>query len=592
MLIDLTTQSLENLNQSETGICINALLETNVEHYPYFDWVVAHVGGCFPQTVVTRVLACGLQDFILYGFSEDPKSVSPKIQSAECILTYLSISHACNIEKAVFDIFSSSCKDVNEQHVAVVPYLLQLAILSPYLSDIILEQAVKAINDETLAGFSQQSSVWFNKYFGNKEAMMKMIARRVNSCRQGGYALINLLLKYGASNQPDFPREVACQFAELLLNEACGIVQEMPRVMPTEFAFFQNLQPHLHKMCNAISQYDTWQQGICLRVFMLMAHVQGSAVSHEVVALLLQKNQTLKVAPLVQHFLKSVQGLHTDVIEASTHEVLTLQGNNLENALRNLIHLVRTENEAGTELRCKFQTALHSSLSLFPALFFHSGQVPYLAVRLLNSLNVPELIQPRLLAKLIYCGVPHFFAAISTRGKMNQKEAQKLLSTLSGYPNGQALTLRLLMQGVFSEEWKSLFGADLPIAKLNTQSSSNSSSLLIQNRNFCSSVTLPQRHSSVFHAGIIGNGIRNRHHPESKPEPPHGFTNEEIRSNVNLLLDTLSLCCSLNTNGMTQLALLLVEIVSPDVMFNGLVWPDEEFVKVFPEIFATFQIKY
>jgi len=60
------------------------------------------------------------------------------------------------------------------------------------------------------------------------------------------------------------------------------------------------------------------------------------------------------------------------------------------------------------------------------------------------------------------------------------------------------------------------------------------SSLLQQNRNFCSSVTLPQRHSSVFHAGIIGNGIRQAANP---PPPPSttgktatasGLTAEEV----------------------------------------------------------------
>ena len=29
-----------------------------------------------------------------------------------------------------------------------------------------------------------------------------------------------------------------------------------------------------------------------------------------------------------------------------------------------------------------------------------------------------------------------------------------------------------------------------------------------------------------------------------------------------------------------QLALLLVEVVSPDVMYNGLPWPDDDFIKV------------
>ena len=32
--------------------------------------------------------------------------------------------------------------------------------------------------------------------------------------------------------------------------------------------------------------------------------------------------------------------------------------------------------------------------------------------------------------------------------------------------------------------------------------------------------------------------------------------------------------------GATSVSLLLVELVSPDVMYNGLPWPDEDFTKV------------
>lgn len=34
-------------------------------------------------------------------------------------------------------------------------------------------------------------------------------------------------------------------------------------------------------------------------------------------------------------------------------------------------------------------------------------------------------------------------------------------------------------------------------------------------------------------------------------------------------------------DGMTCVSLLLVELVSPDVMYNGLPWPDEDFTKVY-----------
>lgn len=585
MLIDLTTQSLEDLNQSETGACINALLETSVEHSPHFDWVVAHIGGCFPQTVVTRILACGLQDFILYG--TESGNISPKLHSVVGILAHLSFSHATNIQKAVYDLFVTSCTDMTaknittEQHTAVVPYLLQLASLSQDLLDIIVEQGVKAINQDTIPCFTQQSTLWTTKYFNGREALISLMVQQVVRSRQGGLAIVNVLLQYGASHQPPFPREVASEFLEMLLNEAAQIVQNSGRVIPTDVPFLQSLQSHVSSLCQLLLTHDTWQQGAGLRLLTLMALLQGPAVSNHVVTLLLQKKDPIKIVTLIRCYLKSVQGLHSQVVDTSVHEALTFQGRNLENTLLNVLQLVKLEQmtEVGADVRCKFQAALNANLDFFPGLFFQDGQIPHLAVKLLNSIRLPDVIHPRLVAKLAYSSVPHFFTVLSMRGDGNKKEAQKILATLSSYPNGQALILRLLMQGVFSEEWKSLFGSEAQPQK-NLKASTSVSSLLMQNRNFCSSVTLPQRHSSVFHAGIIGNGIRNRHLISAKLEGSNNCNVEEVKEHTSLLLDTLSQCCSYNPGGMTQLSLLLVEIVSPDVMFNGLVWPDEEFTKV------------
>lgn len=48
---------------SNVDVCIDALLDMSVQHSPYFDWFIAHIGSCFPNTIITRVLACGLKDF-------------------------------------------------------------------------------------------------------------------------------------------------------------------------------------------------------------------------------------------------------------------------------------------------------------------------------------------------------------------------------------------------------------------------------------------------------------------------------------------------------------------------------------------------
>lgn len=64
----------------------------------------------------------------------------------------------------------------------------------------------------------------------------------------------------------------------------------------------------------------------------------------------------------------------------------------------------------------------------------------------------------------------------------------------------------------------------------------------------------------------------------------------ELDSRLDGLLNSrvLQACCSnreserypVNLDALTMGSLLLVELVSPDVMYNGLPWPDEEFTKV------------
>lgn len=52
-------------------------------------------------------------------------------------------------------------------------------------------------------------------------------------------------------------------------------------------------------------------------------------------------------------------------------------------------------------------------------------------------------------------------------------------------------------------------------------------------------------------------------------------------------MDVIKACClnspegdKMSLESVTQVSLLLVQFVSPDVMYNGLPWPEEEFSKV------------
>lgn len=52
-----------------------------------------------------------------------------------------------------------------------------------------------------------------------------------------------------------------------------------------------------------------------------------------------------------------------------------------------------------------------------------------------------------------------------------------------------------------------------------------------------------------------------------------------------MFLKAITVCCKQDDNqktidGFTSISLLLVELVTPDVMYNGLPWPDEDFSKI------------
>ncbi|XP_035774814.1 integrator complex subunit 5-like [Anopheles albimanus] len=81
---------------------------------------------------------------------------------------------------------------------------------------------------------------------------------------------------------------------------------------------------------------------------------------------------------------------------------------------------------------------------------------------------------------------------------------------------------------------------------------------------------------TVLHAGIIGQG----------PKVPGRGANGPETTMQNRLLNAIVACCQdvndhqATIDGFSYLSLLLVELISPDVMYNGLPWPEEEYAKV------------
>ena len=85
--------------------------------------------------------------------------------------------------------------------------------------------------------------------------------------------------------------------------------------------------------------------------------------------------------------------------------------------------------------------------------------------------------------------------------------------------------------------------------------------------------THPLGTSTVFHAGVIGEGKRQTLKRPDQTET----TKKNSLIFVSILFKICNEVSELQNIDETykQLALLLVELVSPDVMYNGLPWPED-----------------
>lgn len=156
---------------------------------------------------------------------------------------------------------------------------------------------------------------------------------------------------------------------------------------------------------------------------------------------------------------------------------------------------------------------------------------------------------------------------VNLRDKAIHRSYILLSKQCVGHKAALAIALRELLEGALFT-YGNLFGS------LNEpEPEKKSESLLKLNQQ--QGIAMIASRSLVLHAGVIGDGPKL---PVREAQGPQ----HDIK---NIFLNAIEACCSdtdqlLKIDGYNFAALLLVEYLSTDVMYNGLPWPEEEFMKV------------
>ncbi|XP_031350418.1 integrator complex subunit 5 isoform X1 [Photinus pyralis] len=623
-LIDITTQCLSSHIHSDTEACINALLDTSVKHSPNFDWVVAHVGSCFPTTVITRVLSCGLKDFC-QNKSYEQGSQSPKLKSVVGILGHLAGSHCEDIHTALLDLFNWSLKplspgdqeDCKLQKKATVPFLLQLAYLSPTILVAISKDICETLTLSAVTQLCRFIDDWC-KYFGSPDALKEIIINLIIKCEIGGVQIINIFLDCIlienvsiANTMKNSIQKCAQEMLEHLLQEIDSLVRAQSQHPNTVINILDSFIREVAELDEILTSTQL-KASTAAKIITFIGHNNPSVLVKSCAHLFKNATTSEHLASLVYILTNELldktrdpyceKGGHFAVI---LHQVVTqaeeMPDGSKEEAylqlIKNLLILLRWEKSEQFPLLHSnvIWRAVHFNIINLTKLFGskdYNLEVQHAVAELLDFLRLPSLdginsypIPLQAVLNLTSGAVRYFFRCCSESdvkkflglGRIKNVLKRVVLHSKAA----KMLALRELLEGALFSDTKMLFGAK---AESSLKPDDFEKLLIEQNRKNSKSIVLT-KNSSVLHGGVIGNGRK-------KSISSAELSKEAISDNTEQFLRTLKACCTVpvgdddtagvdvSVDSLTSVSLLLVQFVSPDVMYNGLPWPEEEFCKV------------
>lgn len=645
--------------------CVDALLDTSVQHSPHFDWVVAHIGSAFPGTIISRVLACGLKDFCshvpkdqgLVVMGMDKGAKVPKIGSVVGILGHLAVHHSDSIRKELLRMFqesltpasqlspnlsSTSWETSPQLRRAAVPFLLQLAAMSPDLFGAVSSELVELLRPPVLL---QLHSLLQGLPREELDNMVGLAVHLISQSPTGGARTLRFLadtatpasviISGPATSPHEGVREGCDRLLQMLLlhlhklvyNRSDG-VEGMPhnsvlsqpqRLIP----FLEELQSHVGELCAETLRLERKRHLWLHQLLCLLSMYGGPNVATEAMCQLLTQAQNPEELALAWQLHSTLSlcmvGLIPAAVTRSVAQIHTntLSPRQLQKLLLNLAAAIRSQDEErrGTagplySMAVQLGSAVSGHLHDFGPLLLHGDSaVSNAAVQLLSCSPLPHACSPGHLLLLSRTAVTYFFLALRRRQEGHgvgrdagqAREAVNnsvlLLSRFAGY---SSLTLKSILQqlveGALHKGNADLFGGqttdmtDVPPPSSSTVSDLGASLLSI-NCQFGTTANFSGSVWSVFHAGVIGKGLK-VNCPTKVLDP------NAASQNIKTLIAVLVQCCSssglngtfsgsrsssdsseyptINAEAAKVIAVTMVENVCPDVSNSELSWPPEE----------------
>ncbi|XP_049286209.1 integrator complex subunit 5 [Anopheles funestus] len=641
-LLSLSALCFEKLNDREMDECITELLAIYGTHTPFFDWVVARLGGCFPLKVISSMLAMGVNRF--NGEFDQPS------ESEVEVLSYLGLAHENDLRSAL----KSTLEKENTSKQAI-PYLLLLAKASDTISQALVAVFLNLHDENRLQTLKVQPKNWPTNI--SLPYVLHTVAALLLKIKKHAIQVTLILAKLATQHS-------WCQeLLEIMFVELETLVLDKHSVPLLEDIIRDGARETLWSSCTADVPYV---QQVAVRLVLLASFKSNSVFHQSIVYLLSVDDLGLSSAtkPHLNALIRILGGPHgtSDVpkvrpaFETAFEKILIAPNKRTDcwNILHNLVELLRMERTTilGTTLRkvncmgivhelldrvlkiwenfmnherhdtpghtgrseldddkgsltkesCKRRKNERSSPESMDTGEETSNEVRvgtdcrtvtykdliHETVRLIECLDLGKCVtigtgQTLKLSQLL---VKYFFYCLRLSSDGTSVPMGKTPESLDESLNrvyallakhcahrkaARTAALRELLEGALFL-YGNLFGSQ---SESQAYSFDKPDDLLI-GLNQKQGIALNASRATVLHAGIIGQG------PKIPTKKAIGPASEM----QNHLLNAIVACCQdvndhqATIDGFSYVSLLLVEMISPDVMYNGLPWPEEDFIKV------------
>ncbi|XP_077986813.1 integrator complex subunit 5-like [Glandiceps talaboti] len=537
------------------------------------------------------------------------------------ILGHLAAQHSKDIRKALLELFQASVDSTDEQQLSTVPFLLQLATMSPMLLKVITTDLVDCLTPEVLNRLSDQ---FYNSpvILQDADGLITLVIHLICKSGSGTSKLLHFVLDTAApqitENRMEDDEIVVSERVQqcaalildlLLLNLQRGVYSKTGgrfrsgQSEMSEIPFLIELQRHSSDLCKDILTATGKRLYWLQRLLSVIGVHCGESCASDILSYLMLNTKSENKSSQVRLFLDLQAGLESSLptvlhvaVKKSLYHLQNANDIQMLQLLTNLTLLVKWEGSRQGQETAKTQLRriLQNSVQILSCLLYHpSPSMSYQTIKLLDLVGIATNTNADTLTHLVQCTMQYFFNTLHKQERKTDAivTTVRYLRTLSCHPPSQTTVLQFLVQAVVKRENSYLFGGKLGDNASIKDPAASQLSLHQNNLKHALSVTVPATASTVFHAGVIGKGKRQK--VERTISPQH-----VQMQNIQAVLDTLYSCGILDTKKPNQMdssfsrtpkllsaqssntvASLLVQFACPDVIHAGTQWPDEELMK-------------